>query len=133
MGRDDFFMRDGLHLTGKGAAVLGCEFVRVINKGTGTVVVALLLFPVVRGEASIDTGRRFLFPLLHQSYPFHSFHMSSPFCWLLTSFLVRLSPQLPPSAPPFFTCRFFSLPQFFSPSYSRKLAVLLFFCHRHGF
>ena len=28
VGRDDFFMRDGLHLTGKGAAVLGCEFVR---------------------------------------------------------------------------------------------------------
>ena len=27
VGRDDFFMRDGLHLTGKGAAVLGCEFV----------------------------------------------------------------------------------------------------------
>ena len=28
-GRDDFFTRDGLHLTGKGAAVLGCEFVIV--------------------------------------------------------------------------------------------------------
>ena len=25
-------MRDGLHLTGKCAAVLGCEFVRVINE-----------------------------------------------------------------------------------------------------
>ena len=24
VGRDDFFMRDGLHLTGKGAAVIGC-------------------------------------------------------------------------------------------------------------
>ncbi|KAI0207896.1 Mechanosensory protein 2 [Lamellibrachia satsuma] len=35
VGRDDFFMRDGLHLTGKGAAVLGCEFVRVVDKGTG--------------------------------------------------------------------------------------------------
>ena len=37
VGRDDFFMRDGLHLTGKGTAVLGCEFVRVIDKGTGTI------------------------------------------------------------------------------------------------
>ena len=37
VGRDDFFMRDGLHLTGKGAAVLGCEFVRVVNEGTGTI------------------------------------------------------------------------------------------------
>ena len=37
VGRDDFFMRDGLHLTGKGAAVLGCEFVRVIDEGTGTI------------------------------------------------------------------------------------------------
>ena len=35
MGRDDFFMRDGLHLTTKGAAVLGCEFVRVVDEGTG--------------------------------------------------------------------------------------------------
>ena len=31
------FMRDGLHLTGKGAAVLGCEFVRVVDEGTGTI------------------------------------------------------------------------------------------------
>ena len=37
VGRDDFFMRDGHHLTGKGTAVLGCEFVRVIDKGTGTI------------------------------------------------------------------------------------------------
>ena len=37
VGRDDFFMRDGLHLTGKGAAVLGCEFVRVVDVGTGTI------------------------------------------------------------------------------------------------
>ena len=37
VGRDDFFMRDGLYLTGKGAAVLGCEFVRVVDKGTGTI------------------------------------------------------------------------------------------------
>ena len=36
VGRDDFFIRDGLHLTGKGAAVLGCEFVRVVDEGTGT-------------------------------------------------------------------------------------------------
>ena len=36
VGRDDFFMRDGLHLTGKGAAVLGCDIVRVVDKGTGT-------------------------------------------------------------------------------------------------
>ena len=27
VGRDDVFMRDGLHLTGKGATVLGCEFI----------------------------------------------------------------------------------------------------------
>ena len=37
VGRDDFFMRDGLHLTGKGAAVLECEFVRVVDEGTGTI------------------------------------------------------------------------------------------------
>ena len=37
VGRDDFFMSDGLHLTGKGATVLGCEFVRVVNEGTGTI------------------------------------------------------------------------------------------------
>ncbi|KAI0234367.1 hypothetical protein LSAT2_015343 [Lamellibrachia satsuma] len=34
VGRGDFFMRDGLHLTGKSAAVLGCEFVRVVDEGT---------------------------------------------------------------------------------------------------
>ena len=37
VGRGDFFIRDGLHLTGKGAAVLACEFVRVVDKGTGTI------------------------------------------------------------------------------------------------
>ena len=37
VGRDDFFMRDGLHLTGKGAAVLWCEFVRVVDEGICTV------------------------------------------------------------------------------------------------
>ena len=37
VGRDDFFMRDELHLTWKGAAVLGCEFVRVVDEGTGTI------------------------------------------------------------------------------------------------
>ena len=37
VGRDDFFMRDGLHLAGKGAAVLGYEFARVVDEGTGTV------------------------------------------------------------------------------------------------
>ena len=26
-----------LHLTGKGAAVLACEFVRVVDEGTGTI------------------------------------------------------------------------------------------------
>ena len=36
VGRDDFFMSDGLHLTGKGAAVLGCEFARVVDDGKGT-------------------------------------------------------------------------------------------------
>ena len=35
--RDDLFVRDGLHLTAKGAAVLGREFVIVVNEGTGTV------------------------------------------------------------------------------------------------
>ncbi|KAI0223533.1 Polyadenylate-binding protein 4 [Lamellibrachia satsuma] len=34
VGRGDFFMRDGLHLTGKGDAVLACEFVRVVDEGT---------------------------------------------------------------------------------------------------
>ena len=37
VGRGDFFMRDGLHLTGKDAAVLACEFVRVVDEGTGTI------------------------------------------------------------------------------------------------
>ena len=37
VGRDDFFLRNAFHLTGKGAAVLGCEFVRVINEDTGTI------------------------------------------------------------------------------------------------
>ena len=37
VGRDDIFMRDGLDLTRKGAAVLGCEFVRVVDEGTGTI------------------------------------------------------------------------------------------------
>ena len=32
VGRDDFFMKDGFHLTGKGAAVLGCEFVTYMEK-----------------------------------------------------------------------------------------------------
>ena len=35
VGRDDIFTSDGHHLTGKGTAVLGCEFVR--DKGTGTI------------------------------------------------------------------------------------------------
>ena len=30
-------MRDGLHLTGKGAEVFECEFVRIVDEGTGTV------------------------------------------------------------------------------------------------
>ena len=37
VGRDDFFKKDGLHLTGKGAAVLVCEFVKIVDEGTGTV------------------------------------------------------------------------------------------------
>ena len=37
VGRDDLFTRDGLHLTGKDVAVLGCEFVRVVDEGTGTI------------------------------------------------------------------------------------------------
>ena len=36
VGRYDFFTRDGLNLTGKGAVVLGCEFVRVVDEGAGT-------------------------------------------------------------------------------------------------
>ena len=35
--REDLFLNDGLHLSGKGAAVLGSEFIRCINEGTGTV------------------------------------------------------------------------------------------------
>ena len=34
VGRYKFFMRDGLHLTGEGAAVHGCKFVRVFDEGT---------------------------------------------------------------------------------------------------
>ena len=36
-GRGYFFMRDELDLTGKGAEVLGCEFLRVFDEGTFTV------------------------------------------------------------------------------------------------
>ena len=32
VGRDDFFMRDSLHLTGNGAAVLECEFASVVDR-----------------------------------------------------------------------------------------------------
>ena len=39
-----------------------------------------------------------------------------------TSLLSSLSPQLPPSTPPFFVYRLFSPPQFFSPTYSYKRA-----------
>ena len=35
--REVMFMNDGLHLSGKGAAVLGSEFIRCIHEGTGTV------------------------------------------------------------------------------------------------
>ena len=37
VGRNYFFERDGLHLTRNGAAVLWCEFVRVVDEGTGTI------------------------------------------------------------------------------------------------
>ena len=37
VGRYDFFMIDGLHLPGMEGAVLGCEFVRVVDEGTSTV------------------------------------------------------------------------------------------------
>ena len=37
VGIDDFFMGDELHLNGKGAAVFGCEFARVVDEGTGTI------------------------------------------------------------------------------------------------
>ena len=35
--REDMFMNDVLHLSGKGAAVMGSEFIMCINEGTGTV------------------------------------------------------------------------------------------------
>ena len=37
VGRDGFFKKDGLHLKRKSAAVLGCEFVMIVDEGTGTV------------------------------------------------------------------------------------------------
>ena len=37
VGRYVFFMRYEFHLTWKGAAVHGCEFVWVIDEGTGTI------------------------------------------------------------------------------------------------
>ena len=37
VGRDGFFKKDGLHLTRKSAAVLMCEFVIIVDEGTGTV------------------------------------------------------------------------------------------------
>ena len=37
VGRDDFSIRHGLHLKGKGVPGIGCEFVRVVDEGTGTV------------------------------------------------------------------------------------------------
>ena len=37
VGKDYLFMRDGLHLTGKGGAFIGCEFVRVVDKGKDTI------------------------------------------------------------------------------------------------
>ena len=37
VGRDDFFIRDGLHLTEKGAIGFSSVFVRVVDEGTGTV------------------------------------------------------------------------------------------------
>ena len=35
--REDLFMNDGPHLSGKGTAVLGSESIGCINEGTGTV------------------------------------------------------------------------------------------------
>ena len=35
--REDLFMNDGLHLSGKGAAVLRSGFIRCIHEGRGTV------------------------------------------------------------------------------------------------
>ena len=37
VGREYVFMRYGLHLTGKGVTVIVCEFVRVVDEGTGMV------------------------------------------------------------------------------------------------
>ena len=30
-------MSDGLCMTGKGAAIIGCEFIRFVDEGTGTI------------------------------------------------------------------------------------------------
>ena len=37
LGIYDFSMTDGLHLTMKGVAFIGCEYVMVVDVGTGTV------------------------------------------------------------------------------------------------
>ena len=36
--REELFVNDVLHLSGKGTAVLGSEFIRWIEEGTGTIV-----------------------------------------------------------------------------------------------
>ena len=35
VGKEDMFMRDGLHLSGKGAAVFSENLLRSMNNGTG--------------------------------------------------------------------------------------------------
>ena len=37
VGRADMFMRDGLHLSGKGAAVFAYELLRTVNCGMGSI------------------------------------------------------------------------------------------------
>ena len=38
VGRDGFSIRYRLHLAWKGTAVLWCEFVRVVDEGTGSII-----------------------------------------------------------------------------------------------
>ncbi|KAI0230115.1 hypothetical protein LSAT2_019508 [Lamellibrachia satsuma] len=57
VGRGDFFMRDGLHLTGKGAAVLSCEFVRVVDEGTGLFPYSTCLGANQSNTARLSAGR----------------------------------------------------------------------------
>ena len=78
----------------------------------------LLLLPSTLSASALFVNR---IPSIISTCPVH-------FCWLLTSLLFSLTHQLPPSAPPFFACLFFSLAQFSSPSYSCKLSCSFSCC-----